>query len=216
MDVLGTPLAGPSAVPGAVKVVRSLTRLAKIDFWLRNPDYLAHELLTELETGRQPPDTTLPRVADMIGGSAPSLHRYPMAKYLYGAFERPDNALALLASRKHIKQLRINESSNARRDYYLLAKGQAAAAAMREEVPTIQWYVRQAEAIALIPEAVAGGPMRKRQYEHPFYETAIVGRLIPPITEEVTKRAAELAARLGYAWPPSSPGPSAAEGRQHD
>ncbi|MFF4402834.1 hypothetical protein [Streptomyces sp. NPDC001480] len=72
----------------------------------------------------------------MIGGKAPSLHRYPMAKYLYGAYERPDNALVLLASRKHIKMLRVNESSaNARKDYYLLAKGQAAATALREQVP---------------------------------------------------------------------------------
>ncbi|WP_367318571.1 hypothetical protein [Streptomyces sp. HUAS ZL42] len=62
-----------------------------------------------------------------------------MAKYLYGAFEPPDNALALLAARKHIKQRRMNESSNARRDYYLFPKGQAAAAAMREEVPPVQW-----------------------------------------------------------------------------
>ncbi|MFF1847147.1 hypothetical protein ACFVW9_36405 [Streptomyces sp. NPDC058217] len=192
-------------MPDAVKAVRSLTRLVKIDFWLRNPDYLAHELLTEVEEGRQPPQNTLLLVAGMIGGKAPSLHRYPMAKYLYGAYERPDNALALLASRKHIRLLRVNESSaNARKDYYLLPKGQAAATALREQVPPMRWYVHQAEAIGLIPEAVSGGLMRRRQYEHPGYEAAVNGRLIPEITEEVTKRAEDVAGRFGLVWPPDS------------
>ncbi|MBT2427594.1 hypothetical protein J7F02_18460 [Streptomyces sp. ISL-112] len=206
MDVLGTPTDGGGAVPGAVKVVRSLTRMVKIDFWLRNPDYLAHELLTELEQGRQPPKDTLQLVASMIGGSAPTLHRYPMAKYLYGAYERPDNALALLASRKHIKLLRVNEhSANARKDYYLLPKGQAAATTLRDEVPPMQWYVRQAEAVGLIPEAVSGGPMRQRQYEHPGYEAAMNGGLIPEITEEVILRAKSIAAQHSSSWPPGSP-----------
>jgi hypothetical protein len=215
MDVLGTPAQGDGVVPQAVKVVRSLTRLVKVDFWLRNPDYLAHELLTEIEQGRQPPESTLLLIAGMIGGTAPSLHRYPMAKYLYGAYERPDNALALLASRKHIRMLRFNESSaNARKDYYLLPKGQAAATAMREEVPQMHWYVRQAQAIGLIPEAVSGGLMRRRQYEHPGYEAAVNGRLIPEITEEVTKRAEDLATRYGFSWPSTPPQGSADGGPQ--
>ncbi|MET8209570.1 hypothetical protein ABZT51_26705 [Streptomyces sp. NPDC005373] len=214
-DVLGAPTDGDGVVPDAVKVVRSLTRLVKIDFWLRNPDYLAHELLTEIEQGRQPPGDTLRLIANMIGGTAPSLHRYPMAKYLYGAYERPDNALALLASRKHLRMLRVNESSaNARKDYYLLPKGQAAATVMREEVRQMQWYVRQAQAIGLIPEAVSGGRMRRRQYEHPGYEAAANGRLIPEITEEVTKRAEDVATWHGLPWPPISPPSSAVGGLQ--
>ncbi|MFI8966976.1 hypothetical protein ACIGO8_33255 [Streptomyces sp. NPDC053493] len=204
MDVLGSPSTGNGLTPDAVKVVRSLTRLVKLDFWLRCPDYLAHELLTEVTQDRQPAEATLRLVADMLGGKAPSLHRYPMAKYLYGAYERPDNALALLASRRHISVRRVNESSqNARRDYYLLAKGQDAATALQEGIPEMAWYVKQAQAIGLIPEAVSGGQMRKRQYEHEIYKSVAPGKLIPEITEEVTQRAQEVAARFGVVWPPA-------------
>lgn len=213
MDVLGNPTDGDGVAPGAVKVVRSLTRLVKIDFWLRNPDYLAYELLTEIEQGHQSPAETLTLVARMIGGSAPSLHRYPMAKYLYGAFERPDNALALLASRKHIKYVRVSDSAaNARKDYYLLARGQEAAAAMRKDVPPMHWYVSQAEAIALIPEAASGGLMRRRQYEHEAYKEALNGRLIPAITGAVSERACEVAARHHVMWPPTAPETAKTEG----
>ncbi|MET8956266.1 hypothetical protein [Streptomyces sp. NPDC004533] len=214
MDVLGSPLAGDGVVPGAVKVVRSLTRLVKLDFWLRCPDYLAHELLTEVDQERQPAEATLSLVANMLGGKAPSLHRYPMAKYLYGAYERPDNALALLASRRHISVRRVSESShNARRDYYLLSKGQEAATALRASIPEMCWYVSQARAIGLIPEAVTGGRMRKRQYEHEAYKTVAAGKLIPEITEEVTRRAEEIAARFDVAWPPEK---SVEEGASDD
>ena len=215
MDVLGSQLTGEGVAPDAVKVVRSLTRLVKLDFWLRCPDFLAHELLTEVEQGRQPAGATLRLVAGMIGGTAPSLHRYPMTKYLYGAYERPDNALALLASRKHITVRRVNESSqNARRDYYLLPRGQEAAAALQADIPEMAWYAHQAQAIGLIPEAVTGNRMRQRQYEHEAYKAVAAGKLIPDITEEVTRRAQALSARLGLTWPPDTRQDAAGGGRE--
>lgn len=42
---------GPGDPPGAVLVVRSELRLQALDFWLRNPDYLADELINEVERG---------------------------------------------------------------------------------------------------------------------------------------------------------------------
>jgi hypothetical protein len=37
LDVLGDPVAAESKFPDAVSVVSSLTRLEKMDFWVRNP-----------------------------------------------------------------------------------------------------------------------------------------------------------------------------------
>jgi hypothetical protein len=81
----------------------------KADFWLRNPDYLADELLSELEAGRRPAETVFPNVIRMLGGKEPFLHRYPMAKFLFGAYERPDNALAILKSMGLMTHRRICE-----------------------------------------------------------------------------------------------------------
>jgi len=38
--------------PSAVRVIRATSRLAKLDFWLRNPDYLANEPLNDVEDGQ--------------------------------------------------------------------------------------------------------------------------------------------------------------------
>ena len=68
MDVLGTPVPATCPVRDAVKCIKSLTRLMKADFWLRNPDYLADELLSELEASRQSADAIFSNVIRMLGG----------------------------------------------------------------------------------------------------------------------------------------------------
>lgn len=202
MDVLGLPVPSSCAVPDAVKCVASLTRLMKADFWLRNPDYLADELLSELEAGMLPADTVFAHVARMLGGREPSLHRYPMAKFLYGAYERPDNALAILKSMGLMTHRRVAESgSRSRRDYYLLAKGVEAVARIRTAVPEVAWYDQQASAVALIADSASGGKMRDRQYDQPEYRNAPIGALIAPITDRVRERAVKLAEQCGYRLP---------------
>jgi len=199
MDVLGHPVPGDCPVPDAIKVVESLTRLMKADFWLRNPDYLADELLSELEAGRQPAKTVFEQVTRMLGGKEPSLHRYPMVKFLYGAYERPDNALALLKSMGLMTHRRVAESgSTSRRDYYLLLKGAEAVARIRAAVPEVAWYDRQASAVALIADSSSGARMRDRQYDQPEYRAASIGALIEPITDRVRERAAKLAELHGW------------------
>src|ERR1035437_711716 len=91
LEVLGTPVGESCDVDGAVAVVSSLIRLQKLDFWLRNPDYLADELLTEFEQGRVPLHQIQPPVLRMLEGSAPQLHTYPMERYIYGAYEFIDD-----------------------------------------------------------------------------------------------------------------------------
>jgi len=201
MDVLGTPVPETCPIPDAVKCVESLTRLMKADFWLRNPDYLADELLSELEAARQSADSVFAHVTRMLGGKEPSLHRYPMAKFLYGAYERPDNALAILKSMGLMTPRRVADSgSRSRRDYYLLAKGLEAVARIRSAVPEVAWYDQQASAVALLADST-GGRMRNRQYDQPEYRDAPIGALIEPITDRVRERAVKLAELCGYELP---------------
>jgi hypothetical protein len=192
LDVLGNPVAPGSRVPHAVKVVSSLTRLEKLDFWVRNPDYLADELLNEVDAGRRSVPEVAAQVSRMLGGTAPSLHRYPMARYLFGAYERVDNSLAILKAYGHITTHRVSDHGDtARRDYFLLTKGETALARMRTDVPALGWYDEQASAITLIADAATGASARKRQYQQSEYESTPIGSTIPDITERVIARAEE-------------------------
>jgi hypothetical protein len=50
-SVAETDIADDAALETAVGVVRTQVRLQKLDFWVRNPDYLANELLNDFENG---------------------------------------------------------------------------------------------------------------------------------------------------------------------
>lgn len=193
LDVLGTPVPPLCDVDGAVAIVSSLIRLQKLDFWLRNPDYLADELLTELEQGRVPLEEVQPHVLRMLGGDAPQLHTYPMERYIFGAYEFMDDALAVLKLYGQIEHRRAADSGAlSRRDYYLLQKGRDTITAMRAEIPDLEWYVQQANAISLIADAAKGAAAKRRQYLQAEYVDTAHGDVIPSILERVRERAMTL------------------------
>lgn len=192
LDVLGLPVEHPCPVPNAVRVVRSLTRLEKLDFWLRNPDYLADELMTEYEEGRLPEATVREHVRRMLGELAAGYH-YPMIRFHFGAYEIVDNALAKLKATGLIAHRRgADAGDRARHDYYLLVKGAEHAAQMRESLTELKWYDQQADAIAFLAEAMQGSAARRRQYDQPEYRGARIGTEIPPVFERARARASDL------------------------
>lgn len=196
------------ANPKVVKVVRALSRLAKLDFWLRNPDYLADEVLTDIGSGHISPADGLPHVDRMLAGPAPLLHLYPMRRYKYGAWELPDNAIAVLKSYGFVTTRRAREidteaSSKARRDYFLQEAGAAAIAKMRDEIEQIKWYDDQAEAIGLLDVRETGSAAKIRQYQQPEYKATPVGRPVSSILDRVRPRFEKVAATHGYATTPA-------------
>lgn len=193
LDVLGMPVPASCDVEGAVAVVSSLIRLQKLDFWLRNPDYLADELLTEYENGLATLDQIQPHVIRMLAGDAPQLHTYPMERYIYGAYEFMDDALAVLKLYGQIEHRRAaNSGPMSRRDYFLLQKGRDTIAAMRAEIPGLDWYVQQAGAIGLIADASQGASAKRRQYLQTEYKGTAHGDVIPSILDRVRERAVAL------------------------
>jgi hypothetical protein len=205
LDKLGESPSAPELVvfPDAVKVIRATSRLAKLDFWLRNPDYLANELLHDLESEAVNPEVCLTHVERMLSGDAPTLHLYPMQRYMYGAWELPDNAMALLKSHGLVNQRRAassdaDHSGRARRDYFLLQAGAQILANMRTEVEQLSWYDLQADAIGLLNIGPSGAAARARQYEQPEYAATPIGQIIQPILERTRARFAALADLHGY------------------
>ena len=203
-----------AAVPDAARVVRSLSRLAKLDFWLRNPDYLADELLNDVANKTVAAEEALPHVERMLQGSAPTLHLYPMQRYKYGAWELPDNAVAVLKAHglvatKRAKEMDAAAASKSRRDYYILGAGQAALARMRQEVDQLDWYDAQADAINLLNVGGTGAAAKNRQYEQPEYAATPVGATIAPILERVRERFIDVAAsnahEIGATAAPETP-----------
>ncbi len=192
--------------PDTVKVVRATSRLVKLDFWMRNPDFLANEVLNDVEAGFVDPQVGLNHVARMLDGEVPKIHLYPMQKYKYGAWELPDNAFAVLkylglADQKRVRDLDEKGAARARRDYFLFSSGAARVAEMREKVDQTQWYDLQADAIALLSIGSSGAAAKSRQYEQADYASTPLGTTIAPILEQVVERFVSVANEFDFSVP---------------
>jgi hypothetical protein len=174
--------------PAAVKAVRSELRLQAMDFWMRNPDYLADELISAVESGALA--TGLLDIArSLLDDPEPDLHYYPMPRWFFGAYEAIDDAMALLETYGLATFRRSGEpgSKSHRNQMFLTAAGERAVGELATD-PVLGWYVRQAELVALVAEDTVGSKLKERQYEQATYAGTELGLDIAPIAEHVRTR----------------------------
>jgi hypothetical protein len=182
------------APASATAMIRSQMRLQALDFWLRNPDYLAYELVNEHEAGTFAGDP-LSLARWIVDSNEPDLRRYPMVRYLFGAYEPLDDALALLKLPGYIA---IRRKERGRRvgqhRYYLLEAGDRALDEILRLAPDLAWYVDRAGVVASIAGSASGKALKDRQYRNMTYKSTRLGDRIAPVTEEVRTRLAALSA----------------------
>lgn len=183
----GEPPTETSAVPDALAVVDSQKKLQKMDFWVRNPDHFAYALLEAYE---EQGDADLLALAKSIADSKePEIRRDAMLKYLYGAYEPLDTALAPLFSYGLARMVR--DAHSKQRTYFLLPKGLEIADRMATEIPEAQWYSARSTLVGKFCKGKSGDELARWQYKHPTYAGARNGETIASIAQEVRQRIAE-------------------------
>ncbi|MDQ1250279.1 MAG: hypothetical protein QG597_4658 [Actinomycetota bacterium] len=185
---MGEPVGQPGDPAEAVLAIRSEKKLQALDFWVRNPDYLADELLNEVEAGRL--DGSYEAVAEeLLSDPEPALHHYPMPKYLYGAYERIDDAFALLDA-YGLAALRRTYAPKRRTQLYLLQAGEQAALTLEDPVSVLSWYPRQVRLVKLVARDDLGEHLKERQYKQARYAGAELRSDIDPVADLVLARLA--------------------------
>lgn len=186
----GVPLTDPDDATVA-KIFKGEARLHAFDFWMRNPDYLAGELLDAYETTS---DIRYRQAAEAIFESdEPDLRRVPMIRYLFGAYERLDDALSLLRSRDLVRitgikgKLKVHET-----DFILTVRGVDVCSTAVAQEPVLEWYARRSTLVAEVAGARGGGALKEKQYEQATYAQTQLGGIIPPIGPEVQRRLLQL------------------------
>ncbi|MFB2573550.1 hypothetical protein [Micrococcus sp. IITD107] len=189
LDTCGDPVtdADPDEF---VKVIRSELRLQALDFWLRNPDYLADQVISKVEAGELDAARYLPLAQHLLDGPEPNLHWYPMPKWLRGAYEALDDAFSMLQSYGLAEVRRKgNPPRRYRNEFYLKPAGVAAAVELAAD-PVLSWYGRQAELVHLVAGSDKGGRLKERQYEQAEYAQTQLGLRIASIAPVVRERLA--------------------------
>lgn len=179
----------------AVAVLRAEGRLQKLDFWLRNPDYLADELLNDYE--RQGEAINLELAGGILDSDEPEICAIPMLRYLFGAFEYIDQAMSILAAPGLVAVVPQRTAQRVLQDnYYLTAKGREIADRATEQFPVLAWYTERARLVRALAEATGHSALalRRRQYLQRDYAQTPLNEIIPSIADRARARLARLRA----------------------
>jgi hypothetical protein len=195
LDAAAEPLPQASSDPAlssAVGIVRTQVRLQKLDFWVRNPDYLANELLNDFENGDRDP-TLLILAEQILDSEEPELRRYPMLRYLFGAYEQLDDALAVLRQADLVvRRLRGTPGHITQHDYYVLAEGRAKVSEIMSKYPPLAWYGARSKLVVALADGQGATQLKDRQYLQEEYLNTPHGLRIPSITDRARARLATL------------------------
>ncbi len=191
LDCAGEP-AGRNAPEGAVKVIKAEMRVQAIDFWVRNPDYLAWELIEQYEQSGKLNRALLDQAEMVMSGDEPELRRLGMLRYLFGAYEALDDAMSTLSlSGLALVRRKYRSQGIAQTDFFLTASGEEKARELTQIAPLL-WYAERASLVASVAGARNGSTLKDRQYEIAEYNDARHGRIIQPIHRQVKARLAAL------------------------
>ncbi|MEV5472796.1 hypothetical protein AB0L66_10615 [Streptomyces sp. NPDC052207] len=179
-----------------VGVVRTQVRLQKLDFWLRNPDYLADELLTEYEQSGEEPLLSL--AATILDSEEPEVRRYPMLRHHFGAYEPLDNALAVLRSAGLVVRRRRGTVNRVRQhDYFLSQAGRTVAQEVIRQAPAFNYYVERVQLVVALADGLGGSQLKQRQYLQREYAEAARGERIASVSTRARERLARLRRQRG-------------------
>lgn len=192
----GTPVKGRNVPQDAVSVVRAQKKLMALDFWVRYPDYLAHELLRQYEESGKTRDDLLDRAALVMAHDEPDLRRISMMRFMFGAYEAADDAVATLVSYgfvyvEHV--LNSDRTAVRERNYYVLKRGVEKADELASIVP-LDWYAERAAIVASVAGARSGNQLKDVQHAVATYHNARWGDTIASIRTEVADHLARLLA----------------------
>lgn len=186
----GSPVEPPTAEQALI--FKGEARLQAFDFWMRNPDYLAAELL---DLFAETQDKSYCEAAQTIlGAEEPDLRRVPMVRYFFGAYERLDDALSLLRSRDLVRITGTKGANNKvlETDFILTETGYDTCSTAVSLEPILQWYADRAELVAKVAGTMGGTALKQKQYQRASYAETKLGGIIPAITEDVRVRLTQL------------------------
>lgn len=177
--------------PGSVAVLRTQVALQKLDFWLRNPDYLAELLLDIYE--EQGTAEYLDEARAILESEEPEVRRYPMLRFRFGAYEPLDNALAVLSSTGLVVPRREGRPGHTRQhSYFLTERGRDVAREMVADVPELGYYVQRVQLILRLVGGRGGTELKDLQYQQEEYAETTWQSRISSIAPRVRARLSEM------------------------
>ncbi len=163
------------------------SRLQALDFWVRYPDYLADEMLSQYEDSPEPSLLLQSRI--IFENEEPSLRKIPMLRRYFGAYEPLDTSLGILKSRGLVlPRTRTAVDGKSSHDFLTGDFSRKKRDEILSSFPVLEWYRARTDLVLKVARGRGGFDLKKRQHAQKEYHEAQTGGLIPTIAARVLAR----------------------------
>jgi len=176
----------PDPQTGIIGVFEGEKRLMAIDFWIRYPDYLADQLLNLYDEAKDP--ALLAEIQAIFDREEPDLRMIKVLRWRYGAFDRIEDALAILSARNLVKPMKKKIPTGSQHDFLIFPAAASFLATAVQDQPALKWYQDRTRLALLIAGGKSGSSLKDMQYEAPEYESTLLSAVIPSIKGRVHQR----------------------------
>lgn len=183
-----------SSTPDFKRLFESEVKLQKLDFWVRNPDYLSYALLDIAEQESLRSQEIKDIVLKVFENREPEIRKDEMEKFLYGAYEDIDNAIAFLDAVGLIKfySKKAADLRTIEKKYYITDLGVNKIINNLPNLPFLKWYEERCLLIKKYFGDKNGTQLKDIQYQVEAYTKTSYGQLIPNISHLVKEKFKDL------------------------
>lgn len=172
-----------------VKVFHTEVKLQKLDFMVRNPDYLSYFLLDIAKNNASLLKEIKIIVASIFKEKEPQIRKDEMERFLYGAYESIDNVIAYLCSVELIRYTSNKDTllRNTNKHYFITQKGLERFKDVNN-YPALKWYQDRCSVIKKYFGNYTGEMLKQMQHNVEQYHDTQYSALIPDISEHVREK----------------------------
>lgn len=165
-------------------------KIQKLDFWLRNPDYLSYELLKIAQQDHTKKVEIKGIVRRIFQDGEPDIRREEMLKFRFGAYEDLDDVIAFLESRDLIKfdSKRATDSTIRNKKYYVTETAVKTIESNISTLSFLNWYIERCNLIKRFFGSKTATELKDAQYEIEQYSRTLYGNPIENIIPLVKQK----------------------------
>lgn len=173
--------------PNYQKIFRGEVKIQKIDFLIRNPDYLAYELLNVARSDSNKKDEIKQIIKSIFNSEEPVIRRLEMERFFFGAYEDIDDIIGFLQSINFIKftSKKAADLKTIEKLYYLTDHGLMKLQTVLPTLHALNWYIERCALIKKYFGDMNGTKLKVAQYQVKEYREATYNSYIGTIQDTV-------------------------------
>jgi len=173
--------------PSLKKLFKSEVKIQKIDFLLRNPDYLAFELLNIAKRDAVSKPDIKQIVKDIFGNNEPTIRRLEMERFFFGAYEDIDDVIGFLKSIGFIdfSSKKSADLKTIEKHYFITDLAIHKFETIIPQLPSLKWYVDRCLLIKRFFGDLTGTQLKVSQYQIEEYRDTSYKNYIGSIKDTV-------------------------------